>query len=416
MKSGVSDEVGRTGVERQGRTSTVAEQTGSIRLESRGIAVSTVPEESWTSCCFPAVCASVGGRWWIGFRGAATKGGNEQGVYLTWSDDRGRNWREPASPFGQVEVGGKSGRFRTVSLTSLKGGELLATLCWVDTSVPSRPFFNEATEGLLDCKLFTSLSKDDGETWSTPMLVDTGRYRHQPTPSTGPILELSDGTWACPFELNKSYDDPAPWRHAACMVFSMDRGHGWREACVVARDPDHAVFYWDQRTSRLTDDGLLALLWTYDTTRSAYRNIHVCTSDDSGTHWSRPKDTEVPGQPSRAAEIEDGSLVMAYVDRTGQPRIAVRRSFDRGITWPKSTELFLTGVSGETRNREKHSMRDAWTEMTNFSLGLPDAIALPGSKVLVTYYEGPATDETAIHWALLHVEPSARKSAIPTPP
>src|SRR4030042_1085839 len=68
--------------------------------------------------------------------------------------------------------------------TALGADKVLAALCWVDHSDPALPFFNEETEGLLDTRIFLSLSKDGGETWSAPRLIDTSPYK-VPTPLTG---------------------------------------------------------------------------------------------------------------------------------------------------------------------------------------------------------------------------------------
>ena len=48
-------------------------------------------------------------------------------------------------------------------------------LCWVDNSIPGRPFFKEENQGLLDCKLFFSESTDNGESWSEPQYITWGK-------------------------------------------------------------------------------------------------------------------------------------------------------------------------------------------------------------------------------------------------
>jgi hypothetical protein len=48
---------------------------------------------------------------------------------------------------------------------------------------------------------------------------------------------------------------------------------------------------------------------------------------------------------------------------------------------------------------KKASMNDAWAEMSKFSIGLPDACALPGDEVLLAYYSGDHADYTDVHWA-----------------
>ena len=43
-------------------------------------------------------------------------------------------------------------------------------------------------------------------------------------------------------------------------------------------------------------------------------------------------------------------------------------------------------------------MSDAWAEMGEYSLGLPDAVALPDGDVLAVCYSGPKADQTDIQW------------------
>ena len=48
-------------------------------------------------------------------------------------------------------------------------------------------------------------------------------------------------------------------------------------------------------------------------------------------------------------------------------------------------------------------MQDAWAEMSAFSIGLPDAVALPDGDVLTVYYSGDHPDQTDVLWSRLRV-------------
>ncbi|HAW29814.1 MAG TPA: hypothetical protein DCY03_17105, partial [Planctomycetaceae bacterium] len=143
------------------------------------------------SCAFPGVCVSTTGRWLVSFRAAPEKSGlSGQHPLLCWSDDRGATWSEPIRPFEPPQFDKLTpGSFRAAYLTALKDGTLIAALCWVDDRDPSRSFFNEETEGLLDTRICLSRSKDDGLTWSSPTFVSS-EFDHLPTPLTGPILQF----------------------------------------------------------------------------------------------------------------------------------------------------------------------------------------------------------------------------------
>lgn len=350
------------------------------------------------SCTFPGICVLPNGRWICSFRAAPTKKSSVgQHALISWSDDHGQSWCEPFNPFVPPKIADKPGLFRGVHLTALGEHRVLATLCWVDHSLPSLPFFNEETEGLLDTRVFFARSDDDGKSWSEPKLMDTSPF-NVPTAITGPALILSTGELVCQFELNKHYYDTSVWRHSSVLMFSKDEGKTWLEHVITSNDPSNRIFYWDQRPGVLTDGRILNLFWTYDNHDTAYLNIHARESLDNGRTWSEMWDSGIPGQPASPVSILDGSIALVYVDRTDSPVIKMRISSDHGRTWLDSTEIILYQTSPSTQTRKKTSMQDAWAEMGAFSVGLPATALLENGDVLVVYYAGPETDQTDIQW------------------
>ena len=371
----------------------------SLKVVDRGTCYRGSENSIRRSCAFPAICVLPGGRWICGFRAAPTKAATTgQHVLITWSDDEGRTWQEPTAPFGPMTVEESPGLFRGAYLTALGEGRVLAVLCWVDHSDPALPFFNEETQGLLDTRIFLARSENSGGTWESPALVDTSPYS-VPTPITGPVLLLSNGDWACQFELNKRYEDRAEWRHASVMKFSRDGGVSWPEHVVTAHDPENRILYWDQRPGVLASGDILNLFWTYDNRESAYRNIHARVSSDDGRTWSEMWDTGVREQPAQPVSLPNGRIAMAYVDRTGAPAIRMRTSEDGGRSWPDQTEITLCDSEAGSQRKHKRKMQDAWSEMRGYSVGLPATATLENGEVVVVYYAGPDKDHTEIEWA-----------------
>jgi hypothetical protein len=367
-----------------------------IRIDRQGIVFAGAPGSKQQSATFPVPCVTADGRWGCVFRGAPAKGPlRDQRVLVSWSDDRGTTWSEPIAPFDAPRVNGRPGTLRTGAITDLGNGQLFATLCWVDASEPDAPFFNNETEGLLDTRIFVTAASD-GTHWSPLRLVDTTPY-NVPTPTTGPILRLLDGTLACQFELNKPYLDKKPWRHAAMMIFSHDQGATWNNPVVIAEDPEYRVYYWDQRPSVLPDGRLFNVFWTYDRQSGVYRNIHAAESLDNGKTWTVPWDTGVGGQPGPVFPLADGSLAMPVVDRSKGTTIKVCRSVDDGQTWVDG--VVVHGSARGPSSASGSSMQTTWDEMVQFSVGLPSAAPLPDGGALLVYYAGAETDVTAIHWA-----------------
>jgi hypothetical protein len=226
-----------------------------------------------------------------------------------------------------------------------------------------------------------------------------------PTPITGPFLRLRNGELACQYELNKPYDDPAPWRHSSILQFSSDSFKTCAHLAVVSHDPANRIFFWDQRPTVLPDGSLLNMFWTYDRSAGTYLNIHGRRSQDGGRTWSEMYDTGVPGQPAPPVALKDGRLAMAYVDRTASPAIKLRLSGDQGRTWPTASETLLVTQSA-TAPAGHSDMREAWAEMSRFSLGLPATALTRSGEIVVVYYAGPETDSTGIHWLKIGLSPA----------
>lgn len=372
-----------------------------MKILDRGLVFQGQDGSEESSACFHGVCVLPDGRWLVAFRASPKKSDTfPQRVLLTRSDDEGKTWSRPVEPWENQDISGVPGVWRAAQPTALGSSRIAVVLYWMDASDPSRPFFNEETEGLLDSRLFLTLSDDAGQTWSTPRQLDTSPFT-MPTPITGPILLLHDGTWALQFETNKSYLDSSVWHHKSVLMYSADEGKSWPEFSEVAADPEARIFYWDQRPSVLADGSLLDLFWTFDRQQAVYLNIHARLSQDNGATWSELWDTGVPGQPAPAVSLPGGRLAMPYVDRERAPAIKLRTSSDGGRTWPDATEMVLDDPLNRTQEAGKTSMQDAWSEMAAFSVGLPTTARLPNKDLLVVYYAGPKTDHTGIHWVRL---------------
>jgi len=372
-----------------------------MEVVDRGLVFLGEDGSEHASACFHGACVLPGGRWLVGFRASPKKSDAfPQRVLVTWSDDEGKTWSHPVQPCANQTIADVPGAWRAGQPTALGGRRVAMVLYWVDASDPERPFFNEQTEGLLDSRIFLTLSDDVGETWSTPRLVDTSPFT-MPTPITGPILQLPNGEWALQFETNKTYNDTSVWHHKSVLMYSQDEGRTWPEFVEVAADPEARIFYWDQRPNVLADGTILDLFWTFDRHKAVYMNIHARASEDNGRTWSDLWDTGVPGQPARPVSLLDARIVMPYVDRQCTSTIKLRVSSDGGRTWPESTGLVLDDRLDRAQEGGKSSMQDAWSEMAAFSVGLPTTAALPDGDVLVVYYAGPKPDHTGLYWVRL---------------
>lgn len=374
-----------------------------VKVVDRGTVFAGEKSMAYQSYTFPGICVLPNRRWMCTFRAAPSKETTTgQHILMSWSDNKGKSWCKPFNPFIPPLINDKPGLFRSAYLTPLGKQKILATLCWVDHSDTSLPFFNEETEGLLDTRIFFSKSENEGITWSEPELMDTSPF-NVPTPITGPVLLLPNDELACQFELNKRYYDTSVWHHSSVLMFSKDGGRTWPEYVITSNDLENRIFYWDQRPGILRDKKILDLFWTYDNQTFRYRNIHARESLDNGRTWSAMWDTGVPGQPSPPVSLHNGRIAMVYVDRTDSPTIKVRTSSDGGRTWAEETETIIHQIEIKSQTRKKKTMQDAWAEMGKFSMGLPATALLQNGDVLVVYYTGPDIDHTNIEWVRIRI-------------
>ncbi len=370
-------------------------------IESRGTVFEGKAGSPSQSALYPGVSVLPSGRCIATFRTAsfreATTG---QTVQMCFSDDGGRTWSEPHAFFNDYPVvDGRQGEFFSMYTTPLGGTEVLGLILWVDTSAPERPYYNPETNGIIDHKLFLTRSLNDGDDWDTPVLL-SGMPTSRPTAPTAPVLLLPDGRLGCQFEVHKGHAEIGMKFFEGSMIFSSDDGKTWGDYSVVSHDPEMRIFSWDQRINRIGDT-LLALFWTYDDLESSYLNIHASQSLDFGKTWGEHYDTGVPGQPSQPVLLQDGSVAMAYIDRTGSPTIKVRKSIDGGITWPEESELTVFDSEQMKQDKEKSSMSEMWSEMYRFSVGFPSIAVTTEGNLLVCYYSGGDTDSTSIQSAIV---------------
>lgn len=371
-----------------------------MKISSEGVVFPSVRQTDASSCCFPGIAVLDTGRWIAGCRLAPGKSSRTSRVRVRYSDDQGKTWSPLIDPAPTVPtIAGKPGQWRAAYPTPLKGKRVLLTLSWEDHSEPFRPMYDEKTEGIVDMRMHTVISEDGGQTWSSPRPVTFGPYDNVPNAITGATVVLPDGRWAAQFEVNKHYDDTTPWQHHSSIIFSSDEGKSWAGCVDTHTDPTNRVFCWDQRMATLKDGTLQVFYWTFDRQAAVYLNIHARASKDSGRTWGPLWDTGLPGQPARPVSLKDGRLLLAYVDRTASPVIKARVSSDGGKTFPESTELLIHKPELKTQTWKKGTMTDAWNEMGEFSLGLPDAALLPDGGVLAVYYAGPKADQTDVRWA-----------------
>ncbi len=366
-----------------------------MKILSRGIIPKPEDDKNFNSNAFPSMAVLPSGRWMASFKAAEKKGDCDlQQAVITWSDDEGATWVKPFAPVVLPPVDGVSGQCRTLYFQPLGGKRVLMVANWIDSSDPSKPYYNPDNESLKDTRIFFAFSEDEGETWSAPQLMNTDPIR-DPVPLTGAPFMLKDGTIVCQFEVNKHDWDKSKWVHKSAMIFSRDGGKTWGDPVKVTEIPD--MYYWDQRPN-VIDDGntIVDFFWTLDGKSQKYLNIHARESKDGGKTWGDIWDTGIYGQPGQPVDLGDGRIATIEIDRSIRPIITVRISRDHGRTYDETMVVYDSNLNKQdTKNM---SMNDAWDEMARFSVGHPALLDIGNKEYLAYYYAGPHCDHTSIEF------------------
>ena len=350
---------------------------------------------------FPSLVALSDGTLLAVCKAGSGKDSDDGTIQVFRSSDNGKTWSEPTIPFEPTKVDGLRGSYHLCYVTELEAGHLLAACLWVDReSYPGRPLFNPDTEGCLPMAILLSDSYDLGNTW-TPLRKVSLPDDIGPPSLTNPLIKLARGALAMSIETNKTYTDNSKWRQKVVFFLSSDAGRTWAEPITAGCDPTGRIFNWDQRVGVSPDGTMAAFLWTYDSETKTYLNIHRRLSSDDGKTWSQAEDLGFTDQPGPPAVLDDGRVVLCWVDRFHSHSIRARLA--RSIDGPFDPETEVEVYRQELLPR-KHARSDTTGELLEdmgfWTYGLPYAEVLPDGDVMVVYYAGDSATMN-IHWSRL---------------
>jgi hypothetical protein len=321
------------------------------------------------------------------------------------SDDLGDTWRIRYLGLTDRDWDGVRGETRGWMLAELEPGVLTASVLYIDRSDPERPWVNQQTQGLLPMRVYQLTSRDGGWTWQDRHRIDLAP--HPGASATGPVMRLADGALAQPFEHWKEYDEERPGRPGALLRLSRDGGRTWPDDILVARDPDNAIFYWDQRlASHPTSGELVAMFWTHEPGAGRDRDIHIAWAGSDGRGWTDPPvPTGLPGQHCQPIPVGGDRLVAVYTHRGDPPGIRAVLSEDFGRTWDRATEvtLYASEAGREPGSGGSRSQADYWNDMGAWQFGHPRGVRLPTGEVFAVFYGGTG-DTRPARWARFTVD------------
>ena len=409
-----------------------------MRISDSGILNSGEPGTRRAVSTFPMVTVLSDDTLLASYRVGSTKDSDDETIELRRSDDGGRTWQDPVTPFETV-LNGKHGSLKVAYVTPMGGQHLIVAAMWVDREAyPGQGLFNDQTEGCLPMTILLADSHDLGHTW-TPWRVLPLPDEIGPPSLTSPLLRLPSGRLAISIETNKNYEDDSPWFQHVVYAYSDDNGQTWGPPVTVAQDPTARIFNWDQRAGVSPDGRVATFTWTYDRETTRYLNVHRRLSSDEGQTWTEPEDLGFTDQPSHPAILPDGRVVVAWVDRFESRSIRARFAPTIDAPFLPETEVVLytthlkhreiphnvqqpteaaSGSPSGSSNRlaavppnelaatnpeataGEGNTGDLLAEMGAWNFGLPYAETLPDGDVMVVYYEGTPT-AMKLNWVRL---------------
>ncbi len=360
-----------------------------MEIIDTGVLVRAESGSARANLTFPSLTVQSDGSILAICRAGSTKDSADETVELYRSIDSGATWTGPDTPFGQPVVEGIQGSIRVCYITEVEPGRLLAAGLWVDQqSHPGEPLFNAETEGCLPMAILFFESLDLGTTWSDHWVMrmpdDIG-----PPSLTNPVLKLCDGSLAVSIETNKHYTDTSKWFQRVVLFHSSDQGRTWSGPVTASQDPTARTFYWDQRACVAPDGRIATFLWTYDRESNTYLNIHRRLSSDGGHTWGDLDDLGFTDQAAHPAVLDDGRVLLPWVDRFDTASIRARVAADVGSPFDPETEVEIyRHPVGQSRGVDSAGTGDMLSDMSIWTFGLPYAEALPDGTVYVVYYAG----------------------------
>jgi hypothetical protein len=373
-----------------------------MKVEARGLIrdAATQPDAERIAF-FTGLCPLKSGTILCGFQVGPSKHAPSATIRLSRSHDAGVTWQELPFRFSTT-LDGIPGSLAAAEVVEAEPGRLLLFTTWFDRSDPARPLFDPVTEGILRGRQLMAVSTDEGQTWSPWTVL--------PTPGltgcaiTGPAIRLACGAIGYAFESFKEYDDPQPPRHGGWLMISRDGGRAFAPPFLVAQDPSHRIYYWDQRLCPTPNpDEFIALFWTHDRDAKRDRNVHLLRTSLGDGKGARglPRETSISGQIAAPLLLDDGSLLAFVVDRGRPGTMKLWRSRDGGATWP-AEDCLVVHVHEEravlSQGKENIDFAQFWEDMGKWSFGHPAIRSLGHGRVLLAYYAG-TPERMSIHWA-----------------
>ena len=292
------------------------------------------------------------------------------------SRDQGKTW-VLEGPLHQKEP---AHRFDADNLKPaiLKDGTIIATGYRFHRSDPDEPIVNPDTDGLRDGDNLVSFSRDEGHTWSSLRTIP--RTHPELVETSGPSIELRNGTILVAGSLFPLWDGTHPSGHLGVLLRSRDKGETWDDETTFFRDPEGHFMPSEPRLCEMQDGRIVALLWTMDHIAGKNLPNHVTVSHDGGVTWSDMINTGIKAQASNLMHLGGDLLLTIHCHREGETGLFVRIVDFAGDRWRTVEEscIWNNTVSSKVGSYARMAL--------SLKFGQASLLALDNSELLATHW------------------------------
>lgn len=268
--------------------------------------------------------------------------------------------------------------------TRLRDGTLIMLASRFEVSATDPLRFNPKTGGSKPSEKILLRSRDNGQVWSEPQILDLPAEGVVDVPSS--VIELNDGRWFLACELWKTWHDPSPLHIKGFACFSEDEGRTWGKRVDFPSASDTSKMYSHSRYTGMVDGRIGALQWTQSIGGQENYDLHYVVSDEAATQWSRPRPTGIPAQTSWMVDSGKGELVVTYSDREGMtPGVKVALSRDEGNSWDLQSQVMVWDAVGQEFLGTSHKPSYPASH-ENIAFGKPHTARLPGGDILSSWW------------------------------
>ncbi len=296
---------------------------------------------------------------------------------LCRSSDGGRTWSQPQ--FVWPHLRSRWSLFTSISRDPYSGSlHLYGTQTPID--MPGESNWSNETQGLKANELIWSSSRDDGRTWTEPVVIPMPIAGAAEAP--GPLCVTRSGRWVACYSPYNTFDPSLRVdRSQVVALWSDDLGTTWRHGGMLRFErPDiGAAEAW---AIELADDRLLGTCWRIPDDGSELQNAYAL-SHDGGIRWTPTASTGTMGQTTALAPLPDGRALFLYNQRKhGEPgvRAALVRPNESSFCIEEDDYLWRA----ETRTQSASS--GSLSEWSDFSFGEPSMAGLPDETWLAVLW------------------------------